>query len=1357
MSKRFAAGVSLLLLVCMLLTLCPPAFAEDDGVIHIRTVEDLLALAKDCSLDTWSDGKKVVLDSDLSLSGSAFDSIPSFNGSFDGQGHTIYDMELSSAQSPCGFFLETGKDADISNLHVSGSVVTHGDDSMVGGLVGLNRGMLTGCSFSGVVNALTQVGGIAGKNDASGVIVSCSASGTVRGLTQVGGIAGENAGALTGCENRSFVNTESVDPTLRLESIDTSSIVNLIRSLRTDSAGITTDTGGVAGSSSGFIERCSNTGTVGYLHLGYNVGGIAGRSGGYINACLNVGEVYGRKDVGGIVGQAEPLTETAAEDLLAGVGYRIYVLNQSVRDAVIDAQSASEDLSQSIDNISSYLASVADAVNSLDVTDPESAVYLHESISDCVWSINNELAAIRQSVGGNTGILRDDLNAITNNLNALSDTAMQTAGVIASVDQPEDVLVDNSASTENEDLTLGKTASSENRGSVNGDSCVGGIAGNLSVESELDPESELNLGGSRFSKKSVNLAIVVTGCVNRGAVTAKRECAGGIAGRMDMGLASHCASYGPVTLEDGEYAGGIAGLLYGSVKDSCAKCSLSGRRYIGGVVGNGYAARTRDERASSVTGCYTLVEILGAPQFAGAVSGGGDGVYEKNYFVPADFAGLGRLSIHGQAEPISFEDFAKVDGLPEECRTFKLRFVADGETVREIPFEYGASFDRSVFPRVPAKDGRYAVWDRTELNDLRFDTTVTAEYRLDETVLRSEDTRSDGRAVVYVDGQFQQGDRVTVEQIPVGEEDIRAFSGTWQETVKEQLRSIFREHDPDYSIPVAVAEHLRVRFSDDGQATHTLRYLAPDGKTENYRLYLAGEDGARRIRPETFGSYYLIDVSGTECDLALVSTIQSWWIVAYIAAALVLLALLVFLIVKLVRLLRARPKKQRAPRAERPVPRWLRAHRKPLLIALPILLIAGTGLLLSLHFGSIGSAVTAYRVLKDFSRQECDVETSVRLGIEDRELQMRTTAHRVLRDGHMIRCTEQYGIPLYISDGMVCLENGRVFRLADGQLSQGKVLDLALDIFLHEELTKTEADGVTRFEAVIGGGTAESVLQLFLSASSEELLHADDMDVTLTVKDGALQSLSFSGDGSAADGKAFRFDVVLTPTAMTERPVIPQAVLDAIESGGGENTQVLSEDLLRLLAAWIKNESSDAVSADINVSADCGSVRLSPRYRYSRRAVDGTDVHCIKSALFTLYFTDEAACTAGGEELSEAQRRVVDTAQLIPLAKELCLKGQFDCTGAGDRFVYSVTLSAEDAAALVSRLLPELDRLNLSYDDCRLRVTVAGESLDEIALDCGASLRVVSRDVDASVRVTADFNGDSPEAVPPRVRAVLVK
>ena len=40
--------------------------------------------------------------------------------------------------------------------------------------------------------------------------------------------------------------------------------------------------------------------------MGYNVGGIVGRQGGYISGCVNHGQILGRKDVGGIVGQAEP-------------------------------------------------------------------------------------------------------------------------------------------------------------------------------------------------------------------------------------------------------------------------------------------------------------------------------------------------------------------------------------------------------------------------------------------------------------------------------------------------------------------------------------------------------------------------------------------------------------------------------------------------------------------------------------------------------------------------------------------------------------------------------------------------------------------------------------------------------------------------------------------------------------------------------------------------------------------------------------------------------------------------------------------------------------------------------------------
>ena len=264
------------------------------------------------------------------------------------------------------------------------------------------------------------------------------------------------------------------------------------------------------------------------------------------------------------------------------------------------------------------------------------------------------------------------------------------------------------------------------------------------------------------------------------------------------------------------------------------------------------------------------------------------------------------------------------------------------------------------------------------------------------------------------------------------------------------------------------------------------------------------------------------------------------------------------------------------------------------------------------------------------------------------------------------------------------------------------------------------------------------------------------MTVTMDTLGGELRGITFTGTGSATGGQDFSFDVSLTPQAVAERPAIPQAVLDAIESGGGEDALLLSEDLLRLLAAWIKNESAESVSADISVSADCGSLTLDPRYRYSRQNVDGTDIHCVKSALFKLYFTDNAACTASGADLSEAQQRVRDAARLIPIARELCLEGQFACTTAGERSVYTITLSSESAADIVSRVLPELERANVSYDDCRLRITVDGGELAAIELDCGGSVRVVSRDVDASVRADVRFNDSAAEKIPVKVREALL-
>ena len=100
-------------------------------------------------------------------------------------------------------------------------------------------------------------------------------------MTNVGGIAGQNLGTLDRCINTGALNS---DPDQE----------------------IPTSVGGIAGLSRGTIQSCSNSGEIGYQHLGYNMGGIVGLQSGSILQCSNTGQVWGRKDVGGIVGQFAP-------------------------------------------------------------------------------------------------------------------------------------------------------------------------------------------------------------------------------------------------------------------------------------------------------------------------------------------------------------------------------------------------------------------------------------------------------------------------------------------------------------------------------------------------------------------------------------------------------------------------------------------------------------------------------------------------------------------------------------------------------------------------------------------------------------------------------------------------------------------------------------------------------------------------------------------------------------------------------------------------------------------------------------------------------------------------------------------
>ena len=272
----------------------------------------------------------------------------------------------------------------------------------------------------------------------------------------------------------------------------------------------------------------------------------------------------------------------------------------------------------------------------------------------------------------------------------------------------------------------------------------------------------------------------------------------------------------------------------------------------------------------------------------------------------------------------------------------------------------------------------------------------------------------------------------------------------------------------------------------------------------------------------------------------------------------------------------------------------------------------------------------------------------------------------------------------------------------------------------------------------------------------EELIGAGDLTVKLYTDGSSLQSLRFIGGAVTESGTAYHVEATLQPQPMESRPQIPQAVRSAIQNGSG-STERLSRDMLQLLAAWMKYESAENVEASIGVRADCGVLTLNADYDYTRTAVSGTDIHCLSSKLHTLYFANGTVCTASGGTVSTAENQMVQAAGLISAAKELCLNGQFESREVSDKQYYTVTLSAETAERIALDLLPELEGNGIRFDESQLQVTLSDGKLSTIALSCGGSVRIVAKDVEASIQLTARF-ADEPAAhtIPVRVRQALL-
>lgn len=1313
------------LLAALMLLACLPVTQADaaGNTIHISSEAELRDLAASCALDTWSRDKNVVLDSDLTLVDPSFLPIPTFGGSFDGQGHTIHNVSITDSLSPAGLFGVVQAGGSVRSLHVVGTVTPSGDGRSVGGIAGENNGAIEKCSFTGTVSGQVYVGGIAGHTGASGSILACETRGAVIGDSMTGGITGYNEGLLADCTNSACINVESTDPRLDLEDLDLTP--DLSKLGQANAGASSADTGGIAGYSAGTLSDCVNHGAVGYQHIGYNTGGVVGRSCGQLLRCRNDGSIAGRKDVGGVVGQIEPYIQMdASPTYLSELNRQLYELKSLTDQAANDAQDGAGGVSDRLNDMNDYLK---DALS--DPQDPLAAI----------TGFGSRLNDLNNSASGSVDTAADDLRDINSKFNEVSNTVL---AAISAAGDPASVISDGSQGNIDK-ITLGKTSACTNSGAVSGDVNTGGIAGSIAIEYELDPEDDVSADLDGEYRRQYEYRAVVQQCANTGAVSAKRSNTGGIAGRMDLGLIISCESYGSVESDSGSCVGGIAGLTAATVRSSYAKCTLSGKKYVGGIVGSGVAEKS-DGSASTVTGCWSLVDITGCQQYEGAVSGADTGTFTDNYFVSDTLAGINRQSFAGRAEPVSFDTLAAAEGMPGGMTTFTLSFVSDGKVLTSRTFSYGASFDSSVYPPLPEKDGIYAHWDRTDLHGLHLDTVVTAVYDALLPTLSSEQTREDGRPVILAGGDFNDGDTMAATALTLTPEEFHAADGSFADRAANWFSYLKEGQLPPLTVNRRVAEQWRVSLPDDGQETHTLRYL-PSQDASHLRLYVNDGDGWQAASCDTVGSYLSFTAGGASPEFAVVTTASVWWPLAAAIAVCVAIVLAVLL---------GRRHRRRRKAAAAPAPETAEnavestetparisrpAKKKKRRWWIPVSIVAGIAAAAAvlLTATGLGRQLNAWRLLhRALNADSLAMTVSVQSG---ETFTASADVCRTRADTTRIVTVRWQGVTVYCTGDALYLENGRAYRLS----SSMTLSDLAaLFRKAHVDCEKTDAD--TLYTAALSAADADALLTL-LEPEVGDLTGIDRLTAVLTVADGRARSLRLT----AGPEDAPVLTAVMDFTAKVTAPQVPEAVTAAIAGGTEPENTVLPADTLRLLRSWAALRSREVLAADLTLTADCGPLVLRDTLQYDRRTVDGQDFTAVRKGALSLYFSGDKLCDAEGHVLT-TDDALASQARLLQLAYQLVLNGTAACTQTGGTDTCTLTLDEAGAAEFAAAIAPDIQSQHVAFTGGRVTMEVQGTQLCSVRITCSGSISVALTEASASLSADIRFvsrNYPFPRAV----------
>lgn len=721
-----------------------------------------------------------------------------------------------------------------------GTVNKNADVSSVntGGVSGENLGLIRGCSNSGEIGCLhigNNVGGIVGRQ--KGRISACSNYGKVMGRKCVGGIAGRFEPYTDIDLSREGIRdlVETGAESIRAEIEDTKEKAGAYADAVVD------DVDRVAGKAAGVLDDLHRaTGGIADTVSGLRTGGGELKDG-LLDTVDSLNRLTDRLGGEGLdsLGDALDTFENSAENLnnmLDGLGAAAGEIGDAADgiDALADelttaVREGRKDIRQDMEDLQSRL-------DDLDRLESDYLIPFQDNLEETHEELQRVLRAIRRSAGDLSDAISDPLERIDIFLEKVFDRVEDLRERIEKIRERVKKLLEEikeHLKPKPTDSVLGKIrdrifpvvyAEEEdkavvtieaplyrdvagervdmavidqcyNGGKLEGSSAVGGIAGNVGVESSVVEGENAQVTDNALVDLKGYVKASIRSCITEQEVVAKDGYAGGIVGKAELGFICASMGTGDVTVTEGEYAGGIAGSTSGDIQRCIAIADLEGKNYLGGIAGKG----------RNVSYCYSLPRYEEGAEHCGAVAGTITGKAVLNYFIQEGLTGVDGADFQGAAVavppsemvgtgglPAAFSGFSEADWvmgtddiyLPQirelaEAENghnsgllrgksgdfarfhFRVVFYQEDTALAEYTVDYGTILPPEKIPAAEPRDGFYPQWDQDVHQPIVRNTDFRALYRDATTTIAT----GENPPLLLVEGNFTEKTTLTAQAL----------------------------------------------------------------------------------------------------------------------------------------------------------------------------------------------------------------------------------------------------------------------------------------------------------------------------------------------------------------------------------------------------------------------------------------------------------------------------------------------------------------------------------------------------------------------------------------------------------------